>query len=102
MADRRLKLTAHAGNYDAIVDIKDDPGPLNTWISQTDGAWGSSQGAFTNATNTGHARGCGAIDCWTLYRFDFDVNVIGDTGGGINADATGNFPAGELTWKVIG
>lgn len=101
MADCKLQLTAHAGNYDAIVDIKDDPGPLNTWISRTSGAWGSSQGTFTNAANTGHARGCGLIDCWTLNNFDFDVNVVGDTGDGVNMDGTGDFPVGYLTWEVI-
>lgn len=102
VADRILKLTAHAGNYEANVDIRDDPGPLNTWISRTEGAWASSQGTFTNAANTGKAKGCGVIDCWTLYNFDFDVNVVGDAGDGVNADATGDFPVGELQWEVIG
>ncbi len=102
MADCKLKLTSLAGNYEAKVDILDDPGPLNTWMSRTERAWGSSQGTFTNAANTGKAKGCGVIDCWTLYNFDFDVNVLGDTGNGVNADAAGDFPVGELQWEVIG
>jgi len=102
VADRKLKLTAHSGNHHAIVDIRDAPGPLNTWISRTAGAWGNGEGTFINPNNTGQAKGCGVIDCWTLYNFDFDVNDVGDVGDGVNADASGNFPVGELQWEVIG
>lgn len=101
MSNRRVKLSAASGNYEAVVDLIDDPGPLNTWKSRTAGAWGSDQGTFLNQANTGSARGCGVLDCWTLQQFDFDVNKPGDTGTGTNADAGGDFPVGDLTWEVV-
>ena len=101
MADVKLELTAASGNYTANIQIIDDPGPLNTWKSLTAGAFTNPSGTFTNLANTGHARGCGVMDCWTLDAFDIDTVSVGDMGNGTNADAGGDFPVGRLSWEVI-
>jgi hypothetical protein len=87
-------------NSIAKVQIIDDPGPLNTWKDVTPGKFGVDSATFTNSSNVGNARGCGAVACWIANGFDIDKVAVGDKGTGTVNMTVGMDGLGDMTWTV--
>jgi hypothetical protein len=101
MASWLVNLDAQSGSYTCDVELLDTVGPLNDWKSRKKEAFSIDRDKFTNQTNRVEARGCGAVACWMLEGFDIDQVKAGDTGNGVNSDAGGDFPVGDLKWTVV-
>ena len=99
MSSWLVTLTADSGAK-VDVELKDTIGPFNDWGSRTAGAFSIDGDVFTNQTGKVVARGCGANACWILDNLDIDTTHVGADGSGVNNDAQGTFPAGDLRWKV--
>lgn len=93
-------VTLSSEQADVDVELLDTIGPINRWKSRSPGAFAVDEDSFTNQTGDVVARGCGVQACWTLRRFDIDKVKPGAKGAGINNDAQGSFPVGELSWLV--
>jgi len=101
MANVRVELTSKAAGDKARADILDTPGPINKWKSLSPGAWGVERGDFTNILGKGNAAGGGVFVSWQLSGFDIDAVAAGSSGEGVNNDAGGSFPPGDITWLVL-
>ncbi len=86
----------------AEVQIKDDPGPLNSWSSLTADVFDPSKGTFLNQGQVGTARGCGSDACWSLQSFDIDTVKVGDHGVGVVNFAVDDAHIGSINWVVLG
>ena len=93
-----VTFTSAADDYSTDVDLLDTIGFSNKWTSHTSGAFSQPKGTFTNQTNRAVDEG----GDWILRDIDINTTAPNRNGSGeCRVGNAGNFPVGDLTWKVV-